>query len=72
MPLPVKDDTGGAESRYRSVAARFLRDGILSSDEENTLAHLADDLGIAAGRAHDLRIEARRMPPSRPTKRVAR
>lgn len=57
---PAREAIAGAEARYRAVAARYLRDGVLSPDEEATLAHLASDLGISAGRSFELRQEALR------------
>lgn len=59
-PAPALAASSGAEARYREVARRFLQDGTLSPHEEATLAHLAQDLGIPAGRAFELREEARR------------
>ncbi len=53
-------ETAGAterETRYRDVLQRFLVDARLTREEERTLAHLAADLGIDAGRAFELRAQ---------------
>jgi hypothetical protein len=47
-----------AEQAYRAVLRKYLRDGTISRDEERTLAHIAGELRIDAGRAFELREEA--------------
>jgi hypothetical protein len=49
-----------AEQAYRAVLKRYLRDGVVSRDEERTLAHVAGELRIDAGRAFELREQAER------------
>lgn len=45
------------ENAYRAAVRRYVRDGVLTPDEERQLAHLAGELGLHAGRAIDIRRE---------------
>jgi hypothetical protein len=76
VPLPAGDNGAGSEGsssartdredRFRVVVRRFLADGLPTREEERTLAFLAADLGIDAGRAFELREEAAAAGPRRP------
>ena len=44
-----------AEESYRAMLRRHLRDGVVTRDEERSLAHLAGELRTDAGRAFELR-----------------
>lgn len=67
--VPAASTPAGALSRkeqtYRDALAVAMRDRRLTSAEEVTLARLAEDLGIGAGRAMELRQEAGRGGPGR-------
>lgn len=64
VPLPASEDAAraapmrGKERAYRAALRRALRDGALSRADEGELAHLADELGLPARRAMELRNEA--------------
>jgi hypothetical protein len=57
QPSPDRGTREEREHRFRTVATRFLADGRVTKEEERTLAHLAEDLGIPGGRAFDIRSE---------------